>query len=503
MKLHVNDFVGLFVNIDECTILENFQELDIQYRGITILIPKVKDAVDTLKFLNKRDKLAISIIINNGESIDFDSNNSISDFLEDVSSSLSIKNDDEEVFISFKIIKTKTNDIISSYYNDILFDGLLLLEPKGILYAITIGFSSQPMLIIESQTEEILVKTQSIYISNDISLFSKQSVIGNKEDRIDKLKLVGNFSLLNTYQYIPEDFHLMHSNNEKATTIFNKLCELFSIGFLFDITNIENDIIKYNINGYKSIFGEFEFKIHLPNDVEEYFKIYNWCFNEGNFNDKIGLARNIISLHLAEKNNVILNGTPYQSLLSSYKIYEKQNIKQYIEIRNKISEQLLSFNERANKIVETFASGFQKSALALISFYISAIAIKLLGKGEFLNLFTLDATILAVSFITCSFIYFFFSSWEVKVQRNRFIDSYQNMKSRYLDLLDNNDINRILNNDKDYNADLKFINDKKRNYTIIWVSFLGILLVTTIILFVIYNLNQILETPIGIYLVKN
>src|SRR5690606_13634802 len=109
---------------------------------------------------------------------------------------------------------------------------------------------------------------------------------------------------------------------------------------------------------------------------------------------------------------------------SSFKVYEKQNIKQYIEIRNKISDQLLDFNNRANKIVETFASGFQKSTLALISFYLSAIVIRVLSKGDFVNIFSLDATILSLTFLSGSIIYYCVSRWEIKEQRTRFVNSY-------------------------------------------------------------------------------
>jgi hypothetical protein len=167
------------------------------------------------------------------------------------------------------------------------------------------------------------------------------------------------------------------------------------------------------VNGYKTIKGTCDFKIYPITTTIEYLDVYKWVYNGGNLNDKIGLARNIISLHFEDVSELGLKGSPFQAIQSSYKVYEKQNIKQYIEIRNKVSDQLLDFNNRANKVIETFASGFQKSALALISFYISAIAINVLGKGEFLNIFTLDATLLSITFLIGSLVYYFVSRWEV------------------------------------------------------------------------------------------
>jgi hypothetical protein len=140
-----------------------------------------------------------------------------------------------------------------------------------------------------------------------------------------------------------------------------------------------------------------------------------------------------------------LRGETLASIQSGFKVYEKQNIKQYIEIRNKISDQLLDFNNRANKVIETFAGGFQKSALALITFYFSAIAIKVFGKGDFENVFSPDITLLSITFIVGSFLYFLIARWEVIAQRKRFVNSYTNLKARYTDILVSADIDRILN----------------------------------------------------------
>jgi hypothetical protein len=265
---------------------------------------------------------------------------------------------------------------------------------------------------------------------------------------------------------------------------------------LFDITSLNENRLEYKINGYKSIKGVIDVKAIPSQGVEEYFSIYQWVYSGGNLNDKIGLARNIISLHFEKAGEVALKGSPFQSIQSSYKVYEKQNIKQYIEIRNKISDQLLDFNNRANKIIESFASGFQKSALALVTFYFSAIAIKVLGQGQFLNVFTLDATLLAIAFLAGSLVYYFVSRWEVIQQRERFVKSYTNLKDRYTDLLDALDIQRILNSDKEFNADLNFIDSKLRAYSRMWWIFLLILFLATITLFLTYNLSQLLDTPI-------
>ena len=131
------------------------------------------------------------------------------------------------------------------------------------------------------------------------------------------------------------------------------------------------------------------------------------------------------------------------------------------------------------------------------------IAIKVLGKGEFTSIFSVDASILSLSFLLGSLIYFWVSRWELKEQRKRFISSYNNLKIRYTDLLDKDDINRILNNDKEFNEDVEFIDKKKRIYSIMWIAIVSILGLTTIFLFICYNLNQIFETYLFRLLFEN
>ncbi|MDP2234868.1 MAG: hypothetical protein Q8J88_00415 [Bacteroidales bacterium] len=307
-----------------------------------------------------------------------------------------------------------------------------------------------------------------------------------------------HFSNVEHFGLIPSDFKLMESDAEQIelNQMLNRYSSLISIIYLFDITSVSGNSIEFKINGYKSIKGTSHISILSQTEYDEYYNIYEWVYNGGNLTDKIGLARNIISLHFRIAGELYLQGNPFQSVKSSFKVYEKQNIKQYIEIRNKISDQLLDFNNRANKIVETFASGFQKSTLALISFYISAIVIRVLSKGDFVNIFSIDATVLSLAFLSGSIIYYWVSRWEIKEQRRRFVSSYENLKRRYTDLLEPDDIKRILNNDNEYLQDLSFIDKKRKVYSRMWLTVVIILVSTTLFLFITYNLSQLSDTLI-------
>ena len=139
----------------------------------------------------------------------------------------------------------------------------------------------------------------------------------------------------------------------------------------------------------------------------------------------------------------------------------------------------------------------------MITFFFSAIAIKVLGSGNFVNVFTLDTTVLAIVFLLGSYLYYFVAKWEVQQQRIRFVDSYTNLKERYTDILEKEDIQRILNDDKEFNADLNFIDGKLKNYSNLWKWFLIILLVGTLFLFITYNLAHYVNSNLWKLLFNN
>jgi hypothetical protein len=482
-EFSLSNFLALF-SYEKKESRETFEEVFIKLSTDTFKELNASAFNRSLQFINPRDKLNLSFIVGENDPVDYYSEGDADEFVSEVQRKLSNR-DDEEIEIIITINKTISKGVLSIYYYEAFLDFLDQCNLAGLLYTFSRGVKNQQFLICEFQTDEKFTVTSSIGFVNKGG-FGTPPLI-ERVSKIDKAKSVCYNNFLNEYVLIPEDFFIHNSDCERMKRIFNLLAVVSSIVFLYDISNITDNILEYRLNGYKSITAKIDFFEIKPEQADQYSKIYKWVYDSGNFIDKIGLARNIISLHLENIKLCELKGDPFQSIQSSYKIYEKQNIKQYIEVRNKISDQLLGFYDRANKVTETFAAGFQKSAMALITFFISAIALKLLNKDKLIEVFTFDASILSSVFIGCSVIYFCIARWEVKFQQERFSKNYQNLKSRYSDLLDSNDIQRILNNDCEFNDDLDFIKSKAKKYTIMWILFLCILLITTWGLYFFYN----------------
>lgn len=265
-------------------------------------------------------------------------------------------------------------------------------------------------------------------------------------------------------------------------TFFDRIALLYAISYIFDNISIEDNLIRFRLNGYKTIIGEIIFNEINTDSLKEYISIYEWCYNEGNLIDKIGITRNILSLHLESINNLTLGGNPLFSILSNYEIYRKQNIKQYVEIRNKLSDHLLDLKDKADKIIDNFASDFKKSIFAFVSFFASIVVVQVLRNGDFINAFSIDATLLSIAFLIIATLFFIASKWELSQQYQRYEEMYKNLKLRQKDLLNDDDLTRILNDDADYKANIKYIQEKKKIYSNLWIKTIVVFLLFVVIL---------------------
>lgn len=498
MKIQMNNIfqniISLFssIQIDTADIEEKYSEVTVRVACSNGKIPSTNDFTHALSMLNKRDSLHISILQNDEliENYDTSRNENFDTYIATCSDCLKSN--------SFTIILTITKNIveqkISIYYLERFIEYLSGLSFIFFLEVIDNTFNGKSCIIFEIQD-----KTSERFSTETIKFTSINSSpeIGNisfRTERTNKIKNLCHCSIVTKYSFIPEDFHpIIESGNALLNDLFKKVTLLYSSMFLFDIFEVDGqNNIRYKLNGYKTINYQI-----TPSDIDissfdEYCKIYQWTYDGGNIVDKIGLARNILSLNF-EKESLKISKTTFEAIKSGYKIYQKENIKQYIEIRNKISDQLIELQNKADKIVDSFVGDFKKSLFTVVSFFATVIVIRVVSKGDFSGGFTTEVTLLSIGFLLISLGIMFFARWEINKQMGRYEEFYKHLKERYEDLLDKSDIRRILNNDKDFNSNKKIIEQKRCNYTVLWVLSLVILLVVVLILFCINHSCTIVD----------
>jgi hypothetical protein len=483
----LQNIISLFsvVTISEGDITEDYSEVKIELSCDNGICPTEKQFEAALEILNGRDHLHLSIL-QDGEIVE--NYNSINDssFTTFINSCRSCLNSNN-FQISATIVKKPSEQTRSIYYPERFYH---YLYTKSITHFIEIFWkmlNENDYIVFEVQDESF-----PQFATQTISFIPIRGQRQGSENRninsLIKVKNLCHCPIIDIYQFVPEDFFPIVKNDTLLDEIFSRMSLLYSAFFLFDIFGIEDNILDYKLNGYKTISQKINYSYVDISSYETYFQIYGWVYDGGNIVDKIGLARNILSLNF-NSGDLKIEGTTFEAIKSSYNIYQKENVKQYIEIRNRASDQLIELQNKADKIAENFVSDYKKSFLAAVSFFISVVVVKVVSKEDFVNGFTYGETILSLCFLCISLVVMFYARWEIKKQLDKYVEFYYNMKDRYNDLLDVSDIDRILNYDVDFYANKNFMEERRSKYTTLWVLSLGVLFVAVIVLFLIKNCN--------------
>lgn len=465
----VKQIISLFVpEPSELTLEENHEFFKFTVSTFELIFPLLVELKASLSNIPERDIIEIIFRIGADESIVLNSNcgQVELDYLRESSEMLVGQN----IQVIVNVNKHKSGKIISIYSINAFTEylsGLNLIEKLGVFKILLDGG-----WVIFSTFENIEeFQTQILYFRNRVNENSVVDVRLNNSERIDKIKNVCHFELSGEYSFLPSDFHIIE--RKAANLILNSLLDRLEMAFaiicLFNISKIVDDEIIFRLEGYKTVKGSLDINSLDLESSNEYCKIFDWVYNEGNVSDKIGLARNIISIHLTDLTQLTLKGNPYFSVKSGYDIYLKDNIKQYIDIRDKISSQLFEFSQRSNKLVEEYGNNFQKNILGFLSFFATVVVVRAISTSGFANLFTNEVAWLSYFFVIVSILYFIISLWDLNLGRKRIVNSYTLLKRRYEDLLDPNDITRILNNDVEFRNDMNYITRKRNYISLLWV----------------------------------
>lgn len=474
--------------------LEDFSEFKVEYSLELQKFPQITDYLNIISNINSRDHLHLSVLQYNEIVGNFTNRNddNFQNYIDVLNRNLTIGTNIELIIT---IEKNKIINVISIYS---LNDFVKYLGSLSFLTFLTVieKYSNKEKIVLENQNDSADI---DIFCTKTISLINKNTKAECEilDNQIRERIILRATSLClwdaEKKHLLPEDLYpiVKDQTNNDLIIIFQKACLLYVIMFVFDYLKIKEKSFLYKLNGYKT-FGEEIITEKITdisidfNSVDLFYLIYQWIYSGGNATDKISIARNIISLNYNPQ-TLELSKTTFDAIRSNFKIFEHQNVKQYIEVRNKLSEILIDLQGKIDKIVDNFIGDYKKNIITLLSFFISVIAIRVVSKGDFIGGFTLEIIILSFSLLLISIGALLYSRWEFSNRISMFDKHYKQLKDRYKDLLSEDESNNIFEECNPKNKGSKsFINQQKKFYTILWVCTIAIL---TVAIFIIYVLN--------------
>lgn len=326
---------------------------------------------------------------------------------------------------------------------------------------------------------------KEIYIETDTLLFiHHENKLQTKTDFIKRNYLlkagqeISYFFDLKSIQLIPNDFKVQNSSIDNDILIleFKKYEYILSVVYLSVQSNIENNSLKFkitrkNTDGYTIDFNNIDYS-------DCAFKIYNWVYNEGNLIDKSLIAQEIIESSNRNSDGFSINQQTYDSIKSNYNLYLKDNVKNYIELKNKISELIFDMTNKLIDYQSSLANNIKNNISILITYFLSVIVLNVISGETIKSAFSPNIIFLFEIILILSIPYVCISIIESLVKINKITDGFKELKRNYSTILSENDLNNAFN-ELEFEKLKNSTKNKIIGYCILWILSL---IIATIIL---------------------
>lgn len=321
----------------------------------------------------------------------------------------------------------------------------------------------------------------------------------NRSQRIEKCKEVSYFYNFDTYELLPDDFKLMIDyESNPLTELFQKLTFLLSISFIATSSSISGSYLKGIINGQRTM--EYQCEINqLPNNKNLY-SIYNWIYTEGNAIDKAIIARNVISLHCKYVPVTEIDDKVMASIQSNYNLYLKENVKEYLDLKNKVAEFISETISKTGEYATGLLDKFKGNIIAIFGFMFSVILANVVSDQPLDNIFTKEITTLVECVIVGSFVYLVICYLQSRYEIQKVYDSYNQLKQNYKEILTEEDLHEIFGDDEMLFKMKKTISKSEKIYMGMWILFLISVLIVVECLSSSPNIQFIIDFVKKIYL---
>ena len=289
--------------------------------------------------------------------------------------------------------------------------------------------------------------------------------------RIQDCKEVSYFYNFDTYEILPDDFKItIDYANNPLTELFQKIMVVLSISFIATSSSINGSQLKGVINGQRTT--EYCCEINQLQNNNILYGIYNWIYTDGSSIDKAIIARNVISLHCRYVSITEIDEKVMASIQSNYNLYLKENVKDYLELKNKVAEFISDTVSKTGEYATSVLDKFKSNLIAIFGFIFTVILANIVSDQPLDNIFTREITILVECVLIGSFVYLLICYFQSRYEIGKVYDSYEQLKLNYREILTEDDLLEVFKNDEILVKMKETINRSEKIYLGIWIAFL-------------------------------
>lgn len=376
--------------------------------------------------------------------------------------------------VSITIDKNIIDNKFSIYSSDVFFKDICSLSTFEMLNTFSFLLDGLEYLYFIIYDKPYTFMTRTMCFSAEENCEFHPNVYRTK--RISDCQDVSRFSCIKKLNIIPDDFKIVvdNSNNDLSAS-FGKINSLLSIAFISTSATFDSASLSAQITGQRSL--SFDVSVSDLKENNELYKIYNWIFTDGNATDKAIIARNVLSLHCRYTNLLDIDELAFSSIQSNYNLYLRNNVDQYLELKNKIADYICNIVSKTSEHATTLLDKFKQNLVALIGFLLTTIIANIVSSNPLDNIFTRDITLLLYAILVGSIVFLMVSIIETNYKAKSIEKSYYTLKENYTNTLSIDDIEEIFKKDNILLDAKQEIKNKTILFSIIWILFIVILFV--------------------------
>ncbi len=455
-------FLNLFNNSTPLKIQERNTVFDIQFQLNFEELPEIKNIQNVICKFPERDLVKVFLSDDTDNTLTIDRAHEFRD-----SELLKSLDNDTQIKVQLHIQKEKKEGKFSIYNFEKFSEYIRSKSIFGTMELFAKLLDNEKAIVFEL-FDSVAVFATNTLIFRDYT----QDVIINDYDRLKQLQKCKENSCFFTFEdvkLLPGDFDfLIDCAQNPFKDLFREIETVLALIFISDRATIENKRLEGQIQGKRILNYELDLEntniLHNKVIVD----IYNWIYTDGNLFDKAVLARNIISMHCQYVDILQMDERTFLSIQSNYKIYQQNNIQHYIEVKKQLGQYVLSTVDNVSDIIIGFSDKIKSNFIAFVTFVFTVALVNIVSNSPLDNIFTKDITLLLELILGGSFMYLLISKWEFDYKLKSIEKGYGNIKKVYLDLLDEQELEKVFNNEM-IKGTLKEANSKRNIYIVIWI----------------------------------
>lgn len=477
MKVYQNLFKAIAGNDGEISVSEDNERFVSSQTVICPIQSNKDDILNLVSLFPVRDRFTFSLVQADPVFQTDNIANDVDAIIETLNNDIY---DDQEIEVKLQIEKTIDNSCFSVYDYQHYTEYLSSLSLRDFLnaFAFMLNQGYLNIEIYEDDLKEWSTETCLFKRYNSQSQASPLNADFRQKINQFRERLCHSEEVYGTL--IPQDLIITHGEeaSDELQKVFQRVSLMFLMIHLFDYSSLSTEDYRFKLCGYKTHAGIISTKSvkdikYSLGDYADLYNIFKWCYEYGQRDEKISIARNVLTLNMTFENEpdgeFSLENDVYETIRSNYEFFERDHIRQYVELHAKLNETILNLEEKIIGCVNKYISEFKAGLFVIVSFLISSCVLRFINNAESFTPTILWISLVIILIYVISFLY---TSWETSKAISNYSDSFDSLKRRYKDILSHKEQIELFGNENVYEhgKGIAFAKQRVKNYKRAWLA---------------------------------